>query len=165
VNAAGLAALLAPPGLALQPGTGFRAEAACRAPALLFVQQCLERFDRVDTAVDWCLSRPSHGSATILLADAGGRLAGVELDDERRRLVNPHSPAAEALAGESDLLPALLGEDAACAGKHAGADAADEALEHRACVWLDPAARAITVALDPEGLAPARLERFTLELE
>jgi len=165
LNSAGLAVLLAPPGLALQPGTGFRAEAACRAPALLFVQQCLERFDRVDTAVDWCLSRPSDGRATILLADAGGRLGGVELDEERRRLVDPDSTATEALADESELLAALLGEDGSCAGKHAGADAADDALEHRACVWLDPVARALSVALDPEGLAPARIERFSLELE
>jgi hypothetical protein len=162
VNAMGLAVLLAPPGLALQPGAELRAEAACRAPALLFVQQCLERFGCVDTAVDWCLTRPSEGSATILLADASGRLAGVELDEESRRLVDPASLDSGALAGEpGSLLPALL----AGARAGAGVDAAADALAHRACLWLDPAARALAVVLDPEGLAPARLEHFTLEPE
>lgn len=154
VNAAGLAVLLAPPGLALLPGEALRAEATCRAPALLFAQQCLERFDRADSAADWCLTRPSEGSATILLADAGGRLAGVELDDDRRRLVEPVSAAGTALADGPDALPAVL------AG--AGANAAADALAHRAYLWLDPAARALAVVLDPEGLAPAGVERFAL---
>jgi hypothetical protein len=173
VNAAGLAVLLAPPGLALLPGAGDCAEATCRAPAMLFVQQCLERFDRVDAAVEWCSSRPSDGSASLLFADASGALAGLELDEDRRRPAPIASPgflwrgpgaqvppgthvAVEALSADASALPSLLADDGP-----AGADP----LAHRAYVWLDPAARTLAVVLDSEGLEPPHVERFTLEAE
>jgi hypothetical protein len=161
VNAAGFAALLAPPDLPRLPGEERRAEAACRAPAMLFVQQCLERFDRVDTALEWCLSRPSDGSAAILFADVTGALAGVALDGDRRFLValGPSAAgegeASSSLGRGAAVLPALLA---------AGGDATADALAHRAYLWLDPASRTLEVVSDQDGLAPAGLvERFTLD--
>jgi hypothetical protein len=155
VNAAGLAALLAPAGDALPRDTDHRAEASCRAPALLFVQQCLERFDRVDTALDWCLSRPSDGRASIVFADATGAIAGLELDEDRRRLMQPPSvePLLEPDAASLQSLLASAGDGAA------------DALAHRAYVLLDPAERALVAVLDPEGLIPAAALRFTLASE
>ena len=58
----------------------------CAAPAVLLVQDCLQRFDRVEKALEWCERRPAGGSASILLADAGGVLARVDLAGERRRV-------------------------------------------------------------------------------
>jgi len=58
------------------------------APAFLLVQECLQRFDSLEGAEEWCLHRPAGGRATILIADAAGGLAGVELAGaERERLV------------------------------------------------------------------------------
>lgn len=59
---------------------------SCAAPAALLVQDCLQRFDEVDKAVEWCERRPAGGSASILLADAGGVLARVDLEGELRRV-------------------------------------------------------------------------------
>lgn len=171
VNAAGLAAVLAPSDLGAAPDAGLRAESRCRAPALLFVQQCLERFDRVDTALDWCLSRPSDGSASILLADTSGRLVGLAFDGDRRRMLEPTTagvlwsgggaPDASAaaalgaaLATEAGALPGLLGD---------GAASAADPLAHRAYLWVDAEARSLAVVLDPEGLVPVHVERFGLE--
>jgi hypothetical protein len=58
----------------------------CAAPAVLLVQDCLQRFDSVEKAVDWCERRPARGDASILLADAGGELARVDLEGDRRQL-------------------------------------------------------------------------------
>jgi len=72
VNEAGLAVACVP--LASpQPGD------ACHAPAFLLVQDCLQRFQGVDGATDWCRHRPAGGRAHILLADASGRLGGIEV--------------------------------------------------------------------------------------
>lgn len=58
----------------------------CAAPAALLVQDCLQRFDGVDKALEWCERRPAGGSGSILLADAGGALARVDLEGERREV-------------------------------------------------------------------------------
>lgn len=155
VNEHGLAALLGPPGAALLPGAGREADSPCRAPAFLFVQQCLERFDRVETAVDWCLTRPAHGSGSVLLADAHGAAALVELDAERRHVRTPGengrldtaegaAPGADATLVVSSL-PALLD----------GPRVEGDPLRHRAFLHVDPGARRIALVADREGLAPA----------
>ena len=55
VNEAGLAAVVRT--LPLQePGP-------CAAPAFLLAQHCLQHFDAVEKAVDWCLRRPGGGRA------------------------------------------------------------------------------------------------------
>jgi hypothetical protein len=69
------------------PG-GFAA-GGCAVPAALLVQDCLARFDSIDGAVDWCRGRPAGGRGVILLADAAGELAAVEVDGDDRRVVPP----------------------------------------------------------------------------
>jgi len=58
----------------------------CAAPAALLVQDCLQRFDGVDKAIEWCERRPAGGRASILLADVQGVLARVDLEGELRRV-------------------------------------------------------------------------------
>jgi len=58
----------------------------CAAPAALLVQDCLQRFDSVDKAIEWCERRPAGGNASILLADAEGALGRVDLDGGLRRV-------------------------------------------------------------------------------
>ncbi len=59
----------------------------CAAPAQLLVQDVLQRFDGVDKAVEWALRRPAGGHASLLLADASGRVAAVEIEGRRRRVL------------------------------------------------------------------------------
>jgi len=63
------------------------------APSLLFVRDCLERFERVDPALEWCLSRPAARGGALLLADSRGELAGVDGSGPRPRLVRPSGDA------------------------------------------------------------------------
>ncbi len=60
--------------------------AHCAAPAALLVQDCLQRFDSVEKAVEWCERRAAGGFASILLADTEGVLARVDLEGDRRRV-------------------------------------------------------------------------------
>ncbi|HME73806.1 MAG TPA: hypothetical protein VKM54_28670 [Myxococcota bacterium] len=81
VNAAGLAVACTTLEAAVAPQP-------CAAPAFLLVQECLQRFESVEGAEEWCLHRPAGGRATILIADALGGLVGVEVvGAERERLV------------------------------------------------------------------------------
>jgi hypothetical protein len=41
----------------------------------------------VDKAVEWALRRPAGGRASLLLADASGRTACVEVEGRKRRLI------------------------------------------------------------------------------
>ena len=56
----------------------------CAAPAQLLVQDVLQRFDSAEKAADWTLCRPAGGHASLLLADATGQVAGVEIEGRRR---------------------------------------------------------------------------------
>jgi hypothetical protein len=58
----------------------------CAASAVLLVQDCLQSFDSVDKAIEWCERRPAGGSASILLAGSEGALARVDLEGELRRV-------------------------------------------------------------------------------
>jgi hypothetical protein len=64
----------------------------CAAPAQLLVQDVLQRFDAVDKAVEWALRRPAGGHASLLLADAAGGLAAVEIEGRRRRVLGAGEP-------------------------------------------------------------------------
>jgi hypothetical protein len=59
---------------------------SCAAPAALLVQDCLQRFDGVDKALEWCERRPAGGDASILFADADGVLARVDLAGALRQV-------------------------------------------------------------------------------
>jgi hypothetical protein len=101
--------------------------AGCAAPAMLLVQDVLQRFDSVDKAADWALRRPSGGHASLLLADASGRTSAVEIDGRTRRILGAGEDAlvgfgpapavaalektlAEARALDADSLVRLLAE-------------------------------------------------------
>ena len=47
------------------------------APALLLVQECLQRFSSVDSARDWCGRRPADEGFALLFADADGEIAAL----------------------------------------------------------------------------------------
>ena len=79
----------------------------CAAPGALLIQDCLERFESLDAALAWCTGRPGGGAATLLLADATGEVAGVEIAAAARRVLRP----AEGLL--------LAGGDASHAGDRA----------------------------------------------
>jgi hypothetical protein len=113
------------------------------APALLLAQDCLQRWDTVQKAIEWCERRPAGGSASLLLADAGGdaveiRIRGTERALRRAEggiLAAADDPAralelAKALAAEGSLTPAAI---AAALGRGA------------ASVVLDPAARTLAI--------------------
>ena len=59
-------------------------------PIALFARDCLERFERVEPALDWCLARPAAPGGSLLLADAHGDLAGVYAGGPERRALRPH---------------------------------------------------------------------------
>lgn len=65
------------------------AEAGCAAPALLLVQDCLQRFDSTDKAIEWCQGRPAGGNATLLIADASGDVAEIQIESDDRRVQRP----------------------------------------------------------------------------
>jgi hypothetical protein len=90
VNESGLALAVAP-----APST---AQRPCRfaAPAALFVQECLQRFDAVGPAAAWCLDRPAAGSFDLLLLDASGAVAAVRTDGETRERIEPMLAAGNA---------------------------------------------------------------------
>ncbi len=80
VNEAGLA-------VACFPGAG--PLGSCRAPAPLLALDCLQRFDQIEAALDWCVVRPAGGRATLFFGDARGEVAGIEVVGEERRVLRP----------------------------------------------------------------------------
>jgi hypothetical protein len=60
-------------------------------PLALFARDCLERFERVEPALDWCLARPAAPGGSLVLADAHGELAGVYAGGPERRALRPPS--------------------------------------------------------------------------
>jgi len=75
VNEAGLA-------IACQAGT--IRPGSCAAPAALLARDCLERFTRVESALAWCRERPAAPRAGLLLADAAGQIAAIEIAERVR---------------------------------------------------------------------------------
>ncbi len=76
VNEAGLALAVVPRPLS---------PSRFRAPVMLFARDCLDRFDAVEPALEWCLSRPAAIGGALLLADATGTLVGVDASAPERR--------------------------------------------------------------------------------
>ena len=94
VNDAGLA-------VAALPRLGGGAGAA--PPFALFSRDCLERFERVDAALEWCLARHAAPGGALLFADASGDLAGVDAGPSQRRTLRPSGDWL-ALGGDAELL-------------------------------------------------------------
>ena len=61
------------------------------APAALMTQDCLQRFDLVEKAVDWLLGRPAGGAVSFVLADATGVLRAVDVSEEARTVREPEA--------------------------------------------------------------------------
>ncbi len=94
--------------------------AHCAAPAALLVQDCLQRFDRVDKAVEWCERRSAGGDVSILLGDAEGALARVDLEGDRRRV---HRDTDGILLGAGEPARVASVEKACRAGQRLDAEA------------------------------------------
>ena len=60
----------------------------CAAPAALLAQDCLQRFDRVEKALEWLERRPAGGRALFALADAAGTVAAFEVEGPSRKRVD-----------------------------------------------------------------------------
>jgi hypothetical protein len=58
-------------------------------PTAPLVQDCLQRFATVEACLDWCAGRPGDRPATLLLADASGEIAAIELGPGLRRVRRP----------------------------------------------------------------------------
>ncbi len=72
INSAGLAACF------VSASESAGSAPARRPPPILLVQECLQRFEAVEGAIDWCRSRPVAGYGTVLLSDPSGRYARVD---------------------------------------------------------------------------------------
>lgn len=57
----------------------------CAAPGVLLLDQCIERLDSVEKALDWCEHRPGGGHALLTFRDAAGASAAIEIDGEKRQ--------------------------------------------------------------------------------
>lgn len=124
---------------------------SCAAPAFLLAQHCLQHFDRVEKAVEWCLQRPGGGRTVLLFADARGE-QGVLLEPGRRR----HLHAADGLLA----VPEPGGGGSLLEKELAATRRLDAAFFRRmlrdlpgVALWLDPAGRSLGL-LEGPGAAP-----------
>lgn len=118
------------------------------APGALLVQDCLERFASVDVALEWCLSRPAAGPTTLLLADARGEGAGVEIADGRRNVLRVVDGvlAAGALRGREGELAKTRAAAAERGGRALARMLACASASGNGChAVADPAARRLRV--------------------
>ncbi len=141
VNEAGLSAALAP----LTAARDARpTEVLDAPPAALLVQECLQRFETLDAAVEWSLKRPASGDLCLMMVDAFGAAAAVEFTGSQRRVLR--ADAGALVAGDRDV-------------RRTEAHAADGACT-RLGDWLvcvDPALRRLRVrsrAAGPESVFP-----------
>ena len=108
VNEAGLAACIV-------PSSGEPLSDQVDPSPLLLVQECLQRFESVETAQDWAMSRPAWGWATLLLADASGDRVQVEYEGSQRldeRALDEPVWAGDRLEEQSVLGDCLLSGEA-----------------------------------------------------
>jgi hypothetical protein len=143
VNERGLAVLA----LVFPPAPASFAE--CAAPALLLAQDCLQRCDGTQKAIEWCERRPAGGCAALLFADAAGDVAEVAVAGPERRvrrardgvLSSAADPAAARELEKACAAEAALG--AAALARVLTASAAPGSARPVAAVVLDPAARTL----------------------
>jgi hypothetical protein len=149
VNEAGLA--VAASAETRAPGAGD----ACRVPALALVTDCLQRFASADAAVEWCLRRPAGGVATLVAADASGRVVGASVAGDARRALAPEGgllvgsgpePLRAELAKAVRATPVRDVPDLAAALLPVAPGAT--------AIWLDPARRRAGVGVLALGAAP-----------
>ncbi|MBW2272931.1 MAG: hypothetical protein JRG96_06645 [Deltaproteobacteria bacterium] len=157
VNEEGVAVVVAPLGTASVEDGDLRGRAAGAGPgAELLVQECLQRFADLEGCIDWCSKRPASGELALILADASGGMAAVEMRGEERRVVGPGEGVLGRVA-KGDLADELrAGQRAEGGSKLEGlADAIPDAAG--GLVVLDSAQRSLCVALRSEGASAASL--------
>jgi len=140
-------------GVVALPASG--APGACSAPAALLAQDCLERFAKVESALDWCSGRPSGHGAALLFGDARGELAGIEIRGGARRVLRPEAGSlawADAASAGAELAKALRQAAPADAAALARALARERAAP-AATAFVDPVARRVGW-LSPDAAAP-----------
>jgi hypothetical protein len=150
VNEAGLAAAV------VGGGSG-----GAELPAAPLVQDCLQRFATVEGCLEWCAGRPGDRPATLLLADASGEIAGVELGRGPRKALLPAD--GRLLAGAASAGAAFLGagptacrKEGSVSSARAGfAEALAESLAAAARTHLAPGARADGASAATASLATA----------
>ena len=131
----------------------------CAAPAALLVQDVLQRFDTVEKALEWAQRRPAGGWASLLLADASGRTAGVVIEGRKRSLlaergglVTGLGPAAALAVLEKSLADAPA-PDAASLARLLG----ELPAQPRLVAVADPARRRLGVARGDAALEWSRV--------
>lgn len=88
VNEAGVAVAIAPRTAPPRAGEGQANSRDGEAvSAVLLVQECLQRFADLAACLDWCTKRPVWGNSSLLLADASGEVAAVEVAGSVRRVL------------------------------------------------------------------------------
>jgi hypothetical protein len=111
VNEHGLAGALA----AIGP---VRPDERWRVPGALLLEQCIERLDAVEKALEWCERRPGGGSALLVFADASGVTEAIQIDGEKRtRDPTPAHFAAASVGGRVRLDPAKRAMEIEGAGR------------------------------------------------
>ena len=73
-------------GVAVAVAGGASPSRGRHAHGALFARDVLERFDGLESALDWCLGRPAAPGAAVLMADASGAMTGVVLEADGRPL-------------------------------------------------------------------------------
>ncbi len=85
----------------------------CVAPGLLLLEQCIERLDSVEKALDWCEHRPGGGRALLVFRDAAGASAALEIDGAERHRSDAAPAAGMGLVVRVDPRARTLGIEAA----------------------------------------------------
>jgi hypothetical protein len=92
INQAGVAVAMAPRSAPLGSDANASMANARNAPhAVLLVQECLQRFEDLAGCLDWCRKRPRFGNVSLIIADAQGHVARVEIQGVECRVVEPES--------------------------------------------------------------------------
>jgi hypothetical protein len=99
-----------------------RDSSSCAAPASLLAQDCLRRFDHLDGAVEWLLTRPGGGRSTLLLADSAGEIASVHAKGDERTVFRPADGLIAHTGGpyRDDGLEKVLREPSRLTASHLG---------------------------------------------
>jgi hypothetical protein len=156
VNEEGVAVTLAP--LAAAPvqdgGQGVSANVALPRAELL-AQECLQRFADLGACIDWCTKRPAAGEMALILSDASGAMAAVELRGEERRIVGP-GEGVLAHAARGDLPQELRAWRGASGGSRLDNLAGALSSPTGGLVVLDSEERTLAIALRREqGTGPS----------
>ena len=134
VNEKGLAVVCAP---------GSFDGGECRAPAAFLVRDCLRQFESLEPSIEWCATRPAAASAALLIADARGEVACVDVTAGERRVRRPVEGLLWSEAPRGDNTAKRLREEGTVSAARLGAELLDAEMRYRTpdVIVLDPAGR------------------------